>query len=199
MTAGGTGGMMAGGTGGMMAGGTGGMASDDDGGTVPMGDGGGTSDSAMCIAMGAAKNPPRTGACTECGCNKCLAELSNCADDKCDGIVACALKNHCKGRDCYCGDQTAIACATGAAMGPCMMEIATASGICDMNSLDTCAQMLAAVGDSTSDMYDANNPVTRANAVGKCTQGQNASPEEGGGVVPALPAIMGMCETECAP
>jgi hypothetical protein len=48
-------------------------------------------------------------------------------------------------------------------------------------------------------MYDANNPVTRANAVGKCTQGQNAAPEEGGGIVAAIPEVMGMCETECAP
>lgn len=197
-TAGGTGGMTAGGTGGMTAGGTGGMLSDEDGGGI-IGDGGGTGTPAeMCIAMGAAKDPPRTGACTDCGCNKCLDKLMNCTDAACDGIVACALKNHCKGRTCYCGDQTAIACATGMAMGPCITEIATAAGFCDMNSLDTCAQMLAAVGDSTSDMYDANNPVTRANAVGQCTQGQDAAPEEGGGIVPAIPAIMGMCETECS-
>jgi hypothetical protein len=156
---------------------------------------GGADATQECIAEAAAMN--RTGACTECGCMRCLQDIMNCTDEACSSVVACGQAAGCKGRDCYCGvGVDVLMCAINGASGPCMNEIATASGVCT-GAANMCATMLSAVTNPTSDMYDANNPVSRANAVSVCTRGQVADP----GVpllVPAVPAIAGMCETECA-
>jgi hypothetical protein len=150
---------------------------------------------ATCIADAAAMG--RTGPCTECGCMKCLEKIQNCTDDACSGVVSCGQMRGCKGRDCYCGETVdAIMCAINGAQGPCMNEIATAAGICDAAALDGCAGMLSNVTNPTSAMYDANNPVSRANQVSVCTRGQEADPGVPG-LVPAVEAIAGMCETEC--
>jgi hypothetical protein len=191
MTAGGTGGMIAAGTGGMTAGGTGGMTAGGTGG----GGGGGGDATAMCIADAAAMG--RTGACTECGCMKCLDKINDCQDDLCANVVACGQMNGCKGRDCYCGvGVDALMCAINGATGPCMMEIATAAGVCTAGMESLCASDLSAVTNPTSAMYDATNPVSRANLVSVCTRGQVADPGVPG-IVAAVPAIAGMCETEC--
>jgi len=196
ITAAGTGGMTAAGTGGMTAAGTGGMTAGGTGGMTAGGTGGGDGDgSAMCIADAAAMG--RTGACTECGCMKCLEKINGCQDDLCADVVACGQMNGCKGRDCYCGvGVDAIMCAINGATGPCMMEIATAAGVCTAGMEANCATDLSAVTNPTSAMYDANNPVSRANAVSVCTRGQVADPGVPGLVDP-VPAIAGMCETEC--
>ncbi len=198
MTAGGTGGMTTGGTGGMTAGGTGGMNAGGTGGMNAggTGGGGGGDPTAMCIADAAAMN--RTGACTECGCMKCLDKIDACQDELCANVVACGQMHGCKGRDCYCGvGVDAIMCAVNGATGPCMMEIATAAGVCMAGMEANCATDLSAVTNPTSAMYDATNPVSRANAVSVCTRGQVADPGVPIAGIPASPAIAGMCETEC--
>jgi hypothetical protein len=207
MTAAGTGGMTAAGTGGMTAAGTGGMTAAGSGGMTAagaggmnaggMGGGGGADGSATCIANAAAMDPPRTGACTECGCMKCLAEIMNCQDPECSSVVACGQMSGCSGRACYCGTESLVSCAFGNGNGECMAEIEAASGLVanGMCTANGCATVLAEVTNPSGAMYDANNPVSRANAVSICTRGQLAS--DGEGVVDPTPAITGMCETEC--
>jgi len=198
MTAAGTGGMTAAGTGGMTAAGTGGMTAAGAGGMTAggTGGGGGGDPTATCIADAAAMG--RTGACTECGCMKCLAEIMNCQDQPCADVVACGQTNGCKGRDCFCGSNLdAIMCAINGAQGPCIPEIASAAGVCTAGMEAMCASDLSAVTNPTSAMYDANNPVSRANAVSVCTRGQEADPGVPLAGIPAVEAIAGMCETEC--
>jgi hypothetical protein len=185
----GTGGMTAAGTGGMTAAGAGGMTAGGAGGA------GGGDPVATCIANAAAMG--RTGACTECGCMKCLAEINNCQDEPCASVVACGQMNGCRGRDCFCGaGRNALDCALMGAQGVCMNEIAAAAGICPGEPM-TCATDLSAITNPTSNVYDAMNPVSRANQVSICTRGQVA--DEGVPIagIPATPAIAGMCETEC--
>jgi hypothetical protein len=199
MTASGTGGMTAAGTGGMTAAGTGGMTAAGAGGMNAggMGGGGGADGSATCIANAAAMDPPRTGACTECGCMKCLAEIMNCQDPECSSVVACGQMSGCSGRACYCGTESLVSCAFGNGNGQCMAQIEAASGLVasGMCTANNCATVLAEVTNPSGAMYDASNPVSRANAVSICTRGQLAS--DGEGVVDPTPAITGMCETEC--
>lgn len=147
---------------------------------------------AMCVAKAASEN--RTGACSECSCKKCLDKIMNCQDAACASVVACGQKSGCKGRACYCGDQNPLDCALSGAKGPCVMEIAAAAGICG-TSPTSCAQMLAQVTDPTSAMYDADNPVSRANQTSICTRGQKA--EAATAVTPAVMEIAGMCQAEC--
>jgi hypothetical protein len=165
-----------------------------------MGGAGGADDSAMCIANAAAMDPPRTGACTECGCMKCLTAINNCQDPECSSVVACGQMEGCRGRDCYCGaGVNVITCAGGFPEGACKEEIEAASGLvadatCTANN---CAASLAEITNPDGAMYDATNPVSRANAVSICTRGQLADPGIPGVVEPTI-AIAGMCETECA-
>jgi hypothetical protein len=153
----------------------------------------GVNDTASCIAEAAADG--RTGACPECGCMKCLAEIMNCQDEGCQSVVACGQAAGCSGSDCYCGiDADPVICAILGAEGPCMNEIAVASGLvadgtCTANNL--CASPLSMLG-----MNDPDNAVQRARALSICTQGQEASPGSPP-TVPASPEIMGMCEAEC--
>jgi hypothetical protein len=163
-------------------------------GTMAMGDGG-VNDAASCIAAAAADG--RTGACTECGCMKCLAEIMNCQDEPCQSVVTCGQAAGCSGSACYCGvDVDPIVCAISGASGPCMNEIATASGLVGTSDTCTannaCASDLSMLGDT-----DPDNPVQRARALSVCTQGQRASAGSPPLVEPT-PEIMGMCETECA-
>jgi hypothetical protein len=195
---GGAAGVMAGttgGTAGTMGGMTGGTAGTEAGsaGTMAMGDGGVT-DSASCIASAAADG--RTGACTECGCMKCLAEIMNCQDEACSSVVSCGQAAGCSGSDCYCGiGRDAIQCAIIGAEGPCMNEIATASGLvadgtCAANN--ECASPLSMLA-----MTDPDNAVQRARALSICSQGQRASAGSPPLVEPT-PEIAGMCMTECS-
>ena len=211
MAAGAGGGMVVGGAGGTTAGaggmmaGSGGMAAGSggseagSGGSTEAGSGGSAGTPAMddvakCISDAMAMG--RSGPCAECGCNKCLAELKNCEDDACNGVVKCGQMAGCKGRACYCGATVnATDCALYGAMGPCMEEIATAAGVCMAGMLNMCAVDLAGITGTSSDTYDPMNPVSRANAVSVCTRGQVA--EEATLLTPAVEAKMGKCETEC--
>jgi hypothetical protein len=194
----GSGGQKAGGTGGSAAGSGGAVAAGRGGsaGSAGMATGGsgGASPMDMCVADAAARGS--TGVCPQCACAKCRDKLTNCKDDACVSVVRCGEMSGCQGRACYCGNQSAINCALQGATGSCMMEIAKASGVCDAGALDKCAQKLSNVTDPMNSMYDANNPVSRANQVSICTRGQKAEPAGIG--TSELLAIMGMCETECA-
>jgi len=195
-TTGGMGGMT-GGAGGMMTGGMGGMTG-GMGGTTG-GTGGGSvevTDTASCIAAAAADG--RTGACPECGCMKCLAEVMNCQDEGCQAVVTCGQAAGCSGSACYCGEGVdALTCAfypaTAGPSGPCVTEIETASGLVANGMCETkaCASLLSMLSTT-----DPNNAVQRARALSICTQGQPfaaATP-----ATPEAPEIIGMCEAECA-
>jgi hypothetical protein len=152
----------------------------------------------MCIQMAA--DMGRAGPCSECGCNKCLAKLMNCQDEACASVVRCGQTKGCAGRACFCGTKDPLNCALFGADGPCMMEIAAAAGedVCGPPAqYSMCAAALASAtnNDPSNPSYDPENPVSRANEVSICTRGQEAA--EMTAVTPAVPEIMGMCETEC--
>jgi hypothetical protein len=163
-------------------------------GTMMIADGGVT-DSASCIAAAAADG--RTGACPECGCMKCLAEIMNCQDEGCQAVVACGQASGCSGSACYCGAGVdAIACAfypvTAGPSGPCINEIESASGLVAAGTCNPkeCASPLSMLATS-----DPDNAVQRARALSICTQGQPFAAATA--ATPEAPEIMGMCEAEC--
>ena len=126
---------------------------------------------------------------------KCLAEIMNCQDEACNSVVACGQAAGCSGSECYCGvGVDPVVCAITGASGPCMNEIATASGLIGTGSCSEaqyCASDLSMLGTT-----DPDNPVQRARALSVCTQGQRASAGSPPLVEPT-PEIMGMCQTEC--
>lgn len=186
---GGVGGVNGGGIGGGL-GGEGGSVGGNGG---AGGEGGGSGDPvATCIADAAANG--RTGACAECGCMKCLAEIMNCQDEGCQAVVACGQTNGCSGSACYCGAGVEpLACAIfPGPSGPCINEIEAASGLV---ANGTCATKTCASALSMLSTTDPNNAVQRARALSVCTQGQRYAAATG--VTPETPEIMGMCETEC--
>ena len=183
----GAGGVAGAGAGGAGAG-AGGWAGAGAGGA---GAGAGGGDAATCIADAAAMD--RTGPCPECSCNKCLAQIMACQDEPCMNIVNCGQDAGCKGRECYCGTADVLTCGLGQPNGMCRMVIETSSGLvadgtCTANN---CASPLSMLSET-----DPDNPVNRANALSVCSRGQDAA-EEVPGIAPAVPEIMGMCETEC--
>jgi hypothetical protein len=204
---GGVAGTMTGGAGAMtggvdgMTGGVGGMTGGMDAMTGGMdamtgGMGGGTgevTDTASCIAAATADG--RTGACPECGCMKCLAEVMNCQDDGCQAVVTCGQAAGCSGSACYCGEGVdPINCAIfPGPSGPCINEIETASGLVAAGTCETktCASALSMLATT-----DPDNAVQRARALSICTQGQRFAAATA--ATPEAPEIMGMCETECA-
>ena len=193
-TMGGTTGGSAGTMGGMTGGSAGTMGGMTGGSEMTGGMGGGeVSDVDSCIAAAAADG--RTGACPECGCMKCLAEVMNCQDDACQSVVTCGQNAGCSGSACYCGEGVdPINCAIfPGPSGPCMNEIEAASGLV---ADGTCTAMGCASALSMLATTDPNNAVQRARALSICTQGQRYAPATA--ATPEAPEIMGMCETECA-
>ena len=152
-------------------------------------------DVTACIADAASKG--RTGACPECGCMKCLAEIMNCQDEGCQGVVTCGQDSGCSGSACYCGEGVdALTCAfyptLAGPSGPCISAIETASGLV---ADGTCATKECASQLSMLAMTDPDNAVQRARALSICTQGQPFAAATA--LTPEAPEIQGMCETEC--
>ncbi len=72
--------------------------------------------------------------CRYCACNSCAAPIVECLDvgdptqrALCRGVLACAVRTHCKDGSCYCtGDGCGYPNASGD--GPCVAEIEAAAG-----------------------------------------------------------------------
>jgi hypothetical protein len=69
-------------------------------------------------------------ACASCACQSCAEQLHDCeATPGCQAIAECVRASACVGIQCYCGSDTAAACAAeGGGNGPCKEVILSAPG-----------------------------------------------------------------------
>jgi hypothetical protein len=78
---------------------------------------------ANCVACAAGD------ACASCACQSCAAEIHTCEDTPgCLEIAACVKLASCVDVECYCGTDTAAACANGGGNGPCKAAVLNAPG-----------------------------------------------------------------------
>jgi hypothetical protein len=68
-------------------------------------------------------------ACGSCACRSCATEIRGCQDTPgCLEIAACVKSTSCVGVECYCGTDTAAACANDGGNGPCKETVLNAPG-----------------------------------------------------------------------
>lgn len=68
-------------------------------------------------------------ACGSCACQQCPDALERCANTPgCADILTCVAAAGCTGRDCYCGNASALRCAAGEGDGPCKEVVLAAPG-----------------------------------------------------------------------
>ncbi len=122
----------------------------------------GTTDSGSATSGTARCGGAASDACTTCLCTQCAAEMEACyasgeatKDQQCAAIETCAEKNSCVSTDCYCGNSDLLCLAPA---GLCLQEIQTAAGS-------------TVTSDVTAARNDPQNPVSRANALTVCGDG----------------------------
>jgi hypothetical protein len=119
-----------------------------------------------CVA--ASTKAGETSLCANCECGSCATAASTCfasgdakKDAACSAVAACEHQNGCSGDACYCGSDP-IGCLFKPS-GPCVAQIDAAIG--------GHGPLAVAIARG-----DANNPLTRAEALVTCGQSQCAVP-----------------------